>query len=303
MQYTTMRNSDALNRLPQAQRERLAYIDFRLYFLGVLRRADLMEQFGTGPAGATRDIAMYRELVPDNLDLEGVSRSYVPTKAFAPLFQHSAERVLTALSQGFGHGIGQPPGPLLRCEFLSPLSSPDMSVLAPISRAIHGGHVVSITYHSLKSGRTTRQIVPLALVDTGLRWHVRAFDRKTAEFRDFVLTRIEEPSIEPQEVVRREETSEHDVQWSRIIELKLVPHPDYEHPEVVRRDYGIPSGPLTVRVRASNVGYMLRRWNIDCSPAHSLRGQEYTLWLEDPLSLYGASNAVIAPGYVPPGAG
>ena len=36
---------------------------------------------------------------------------------------------------------------------------------------------------------------------------------------------------------------------------------------------------------------MLRRSTIDCSPDHSLRGVEYALWLRDPLTLYGASNA------------
>jgi hypothetical protein len=45
---------------------------------------------------------------------------------------------------------------------------------------------------------------------------------------------------------------------------------------------------------------MLRRWIVDCSPDHSLRGKEYALWLKDPLVLYGAKNAVVAPGYKDP---
>ena len=47
--------------LGQAQRERLAYIDFRLYFLGEVSRADIASRFGVAPAGATRDLAVYRE--------------------------------------------------------------------------------------------------------------------------------------------------------------------------------------------------------------------------------------------------
>jgi len=46
---------------------------------------------------------------------------------------------------------------------------------------------------------------------------------------------------------------------------------------------------------------MLRRWNVDCSPDQSLRGPEYALALRDPLVLYGAANALLAPGYRPPG--
>lgn len=59
-------------------------------------------------------------------------------------------------------------------------------------------------------------------------------------------------------------------------------------------------GVLRVRVRAANAGYMLRRWTVDCSPEHQLKGLEYALWLRDPLALYGASNAQLAPGYKDP---
>ena len=51
------RRRRALELLPRAQRDRLSHIDFKLYFLGELRRADVVERFETGPAGATRDIA------------------------------------------------------------------------------------------------------------------------------------------------------------------------------------------------------------------------------------------------------
>ena len=47
-----------LDDLSQVQRERLAYIDFRLYFFGEIGRPDLIERFGVAPAGATRDLAM-----------------------------------------------------------------------------------------------------------------------------------------------------------------------------------------------------------------------------------------------------
>lgn len=94
-----------------------------------------------------------------------------------------------------------------------------------------------------------------------------------------------------------EETAECDMQWSRIVELELVPHPRHRHAKIIQMDYDMPDGVLRVKVRAANAGYMLRRWNVDCSPDHSLEGLEYTLWLRDPLVLYGVANAVLAPGY------
>ena len=290
--------------LPRTQLERLAYIDFRLFFLGELRRADMGDRFDTGPAAYTRDIALYKELVPENLSLDNSDKVYRPTPRFAPLFDHAPQRVLTALSQGFGEGLGNHLEPIIRSEIPLALSLPKVSVLAPVTRAIHRGKAVALTYTSIESGRTERELVPLALVDFGIRWHVRAFDRRHREFRDFVLTRMHEPTLLEDSPVQREETAEHDVQWSRIIELELLPHPAHPRPEVVRMDYGIPpEGVLRVRVRAANAGYMLRRWSVDCSPDHSLRGLEYALWLRDPLALYGASNAQLAPGYKDPRAG
>lgn len=290
--------------LPRTQLERLAYIDFRLYFLGELRRADVTDRFHTGPAASTRDIALYKELAPENLALDNTDKVYRPTPDFAPLFEHAPQRVLTALSQGFGEGLGNRLEPMIRCETPVVLSVPIMSVLAPISRAIHRGKVVALTYTSIESGCTERELVPLGMVDIGIRWHVRAFDRRRHQFRDFVLTRMHEPTLLEDSPVQREETAEHDVQWSRIIELELLPHPAHPRPEVVRMDYNIPpDGVLRIRVRAANAGYMLRRWSVDCSPDHSLRGLEYALWLRDALALYGASNAQLAPGYRDPRAG
>lgn len=287
--------------IPRAQLERLSYIDFRLYFLGQLRRSDLVSKFGTGPAGATRDIAQYREAAPGNLDFDGTRKLYLPSASFTPLFDHAPQRVLSALAQGFGQGAAEELSPLVRCETPAALSVPRMAVLAPVTRAIHCGKALRLVYHSLTGEPGERELVPFALVDSGVRWHVRAYDRKSAEFRDFVLTRIESPFVIEDGEVGREETAEHDVQWSRIVELELVPHPSHPRPEVIRRDYDMPGGVLRLKVRAANVGYMLRRWNVDCSPDHSLRGPEYALSLTDPLVLYGAANALLAPGYQAPG--
>lgn len=300
LEERTERRRHDLERLPRVQRDRLSHIDFTLYFLGELRRADLVERFETGPAGATRDIAQYRAIAPENLELDPATKAYRPTPDFVPLFEHQPQRVLSALSQGFGEGIGEQLRPMVRCEFPTALSLPRMSVLAPITRAIHRGKAVRTGYTSIDSGKTERELVPLALVDIGIRWHVRAFDRRSGEFRDFVLTRMENPTVLEDSPVSKEETAEHDVQWSRIIELQLVPHPEHPRAEVVKMDYDMPDGVLKVRVRAANAGYMLRRWTVDCSPDHRLRGLEFALWLPDPLALYGASNAYLAPGYQDP---
>jgi len=91
--------------------------------------------------------------------------------------------------------------------------------------------------------------------------------------------------------------SDQDIQWTRIVELELVPHPDQPRPEITEMDYGMRDGVLRMKLRAATAGYILRKWSVDCSPDHCLRGPEYRLWLKDHLAIYGVKNAVLAPGY------
>jgi hypothetical protein len=62
-------------------------------------------------------------------------------------------------------------------------------------------------------------------------------------------------------------------------------------------DYSMTGGMVKMKLRAVTVGYILRKWSVDCSPDHNLRGHEYRLWLKDHLAIYGVRNAVLAPGY------
>jgi hypothetical protein len=287
-----------IENLSHAQRERMAYIDFRLYFMGEIGRPDLANRFGVAPAGATRDLALYREIAPRNIEFDGSSKIYRIGKDFIPIFEHAPTRVLSAISLGFGDGVNGESLPLLPCESPATLSSPKMDVLAPICRAIHRKCPVFIRYHSMSSGKSERVIVPFALVDTGLRWHIRAFDRRSGEFRDFVVTRIEAPKL-LDEQPKANERADNDIQWTRIVELDLVPHPRLSRPEIIRMDYGMQDGSMRMRVRAAVAGYMLLRWSVDASPDHSLQGHQYRLWLKDHLALYGVKNAVLAPGYAP----
>lgn len=291
-----------LDRISQTQKERLAYIEFRAYFLGEVTRGDIIKRFGIATAAATRDLALYRSVSNGNIELDTRTKSYVPAKSFRPIFEHPADRVLSALSQGFGEGIGGQSRSLIPCEIPRQLNYPDVSVLAPITQAIHRKKVVRIAYHSFSSGRSERDVAPIALANNGLRWHVRAFDRRRSRFLDFVLTRVEASELQPECSVEEHEELASDIQWSRIVELELIPHPKEKHPEIVAMDYGMSKEErlLRVRVRAALAGYFLRQWSVDCSEDHCLDGPEIRLWLRNPLSLYGVESSNLAPGYVSP---
>ena len=290
-------NLELLTGLNQTQRERLAFIEFRLWFLGDVRRFDLIDRFNIAPAVATRDIAAYRDIVPENIEFDGRRKLYIPSSLFQPIFEHEPDRVLSALSRGFGEGIGRVSSGYLLCEFPLRLNQPDLAVLAVITRAIHQNRAVSLCYYSLNSGISKRIVVPCALVDNGLRWHARVYDRSSQEYRDLVITRMEDPVLLEVDDVSAHEQAERDIQWTRIVTLELVPHPNQPRPEVVARDFGMKDNRLILNVRAAISGYVLQQWNVDCSTDHHLDPTRYCLWLKDSLVLYGVENAVLAPGY------
>jgi len=293
-------SDEQLDDLTQPQRDRLAFVELRVRFIGDIRRQDLVSRFGIQSAAATRDLAIYKELAPGNIDYDTKAKCYVLGEDFKPLFDFPPERVLSWLTQGFGDGEPSQLKAWVASEIPSRLTHPDLDVLACVTRAIHQECPIRVEYHSISSGQTERQIVPFALIDNGLRWHVRAFDRKSQEFRDFVITRIKGPVLLRDAEVQAHERGDQDIQWTRIVELELIPHPDQPRSEVTEMDYGMRDGVLRMKLRAATAGYILRKWSVDSSPDHSLRGPEYRLWLKNPLALYGVRNAVLAPGYRSP---
>ncbi len=282
--------------ISQAQQERLSHIDFKTCFLGAIGRSDLVTRFGIKEAAATRDITLYKDLAPENLEYDTKAKIYVRGPSFEPLFDYSPSQALAALAHGFGDDFVGKHKALIACETPAQLNNPDLETLSVLTRAIHQHKVVSLVYRSLSSGRSTREVVPFVLVDNGLRWHIRGYDRKRSRFSDFVITRISDPEI-LDEPLKEHENREHDIQWNRIVELEIVPHPKLKHPKTIETDYAMENGVLKVNVRAAVAGYVLRRWNVDCSEKHSMDGSEYHLWLKNRQALYGVDNLVIAPGY------
>jgi len=293
-------STEQLAELTQPQRDRLAFVELRVRFVGEIRRQDLVTRFGIQSAAASRDLALYKELAPGNIDYDSKAKTYILGPDFQGVFHFPPERALSWLTQGFGDGEPMRLKAWVASENPSRLTHPDLDVLACVTRAIYQKSPLGIEYHSISSGRTEREIVPFALIDTGLRWHVRAFDRKSQEFRDFVITRIKRPELLRDADVHPYERSDQDIQWTRIVELEIVPHPDQPRPEITAMDHGMQDGSLHVKLRAATAGYILRKWSVDCSPDHSLRGHEFRLWLKDPLALYGVKNALLAPGYRSP---
>ena len=279
-----------------SQRQRLAYIDFCLLFKGAIHRQDLINRFEVGLSAGSRDFTLYKELAPDNLIYDPREKRYFQTENFIPVFEHDAKRTLVKLANDISDGFDAIGDVHFPVESASSLNVPDIFVVAKVVQAIVNKKAMSVIYTSLSSGSGARELVPHSIVDNGQRWHVRAFDRKSQSFRDFVLTRISKVTVKAEPEVH--ECIEQDEEWGRLIPLEIVPHPkNIKFPTAIELDYAMEEGILTLEVRAAMAGYLLRRWNVDCTKHASLRSGEYQLWLKNRQSLADTDNLAIAPGY------
>ena len=285
-----------LDTLPHAQRERLAFIDFCLQYFGQIARNDLIERFKTGLAACTRDFAVYKTLAPDNLTLQHSDKRYHRTEQFSAVFNHDPEVILQSLSRGFGDGISSPIQPSHQCIEAVSLIHPNAHIIAALMRAIHHQQSICCDYVSMSSGETERVLVPHTLVNNGHRWHVRAYDRKYASFRDYVCTRFTRIGGNTGISVEQERAPA-DTQFNTSVELVLIPHPSLSQPKAIELDYGMHDGQYRLRVKAAFAAYVLRQWQVDCSRGYRFTGQGCQLALANLEVLQTIENPMLAPGF------
>lgn len=265
------------SQLSYGQRERLTYIDFCLEFFGSIARNDITERFQMGLASSSRDFALYKELAPDNLVLKHETKRYYRTESFHRLFEHNTETVLSNFAVNISGN--EPLVPLTVVKAAS-LITAKSEIVAALSRAIFTQQALQIEYASLSSGISQRDIVPHAFLNSGTRWHVRCFDRKSSQFRDFVCSRIIDikPSTLPP---TQSEKAECDSEWQQEVTLLLVPHPLHRHPHAIELDFQMIDKMLELNLRLAEAKYLLHNWNVDVTPKHSLSPESHHLWLKN----------------------
>jgi hypothetical protein len=276
-----------MNDIKWGARQRLQHIEVMAYYTGIITRSDLARAFGISDAAATKDLKLYNELAPDNLIYRHPVFGFVPSDSFQPQFSGLAPaEVLPMIAANLATANGPYGDQLLYgipAESLPlPARLPTHEVLAQILRAIKQGRKLRVSYHSL-SGREVdsgneqeRVLEPHALANTGLRWHLRAYNEETYDFRDFVLSRFTAAKMLPEAA---ESSAQYDDDWSEIVTLQLSPHPQLDAQKRARLliDYENEEGQIEVPVRRALIGYLLQRLAVDTTADHSMNPNAHQL--------------------------
>jgi hypothetical protein len=270
-------------------------IDFHLYFKGHVNSKSLSSERGISNSLIKQAFELY---LKGNDTSQIVGDEIIQSDDFKPVFEYESRRTLFDLANGLMMPVIEGQSASQAVIHPSQLNLPNIDIIARLSRAIFNGNVVNLIYTSLTSGSSARDFVPHSIIDNGLRWYVRGYDRKSAEFRDLVVTRISKVTIKSNQVTPVE-TKQNDLSWHKIVELEIIPHPNnVKFSQAIEMDYGMVDGKLKTQVRAAMAGYLLRRWNVDCSQYATLRSAEYQLYLNNRNILIDLQNVALAPGYV-----
>ena len=271
--------------LKWATRQRLQYIELMAWYAGVVTRSDVARAFGLSDPAATKDLKLYGDLAPGNLVYNHSVFGFVPGAGFAAVFADLAPAAaLPVIAANLAVANGPYGNELIyglpTASLPLPARLPSAQTLAQLTRAIHGRRKLRVGYRSLSrsDSQAERVIEPHTLVDSGLRWHVRAYNEQSCDFRDFVLSRIsgaqclETPA---------ESSVQYDDDWVEEVSLMLAPHSglDAARRESLLLDYGASGAVIEVNVRRALLGYVLQRLNVDTTPDHAMNPNAYQLML------------------------
>lgn len=263
-----------------SQARRFEFLEWKMFWEDRVIRSDLESTFGISTPQASVDLRHYRERAPGNM--EQTARGYRPSEAFRPKFYvPSADRLLLQLRALLSKVIRRED---VWFRDLPPVDiAPDIArdvppdCLRPILRAIRERYAIEVRYQSLTSSRR-RAIAPHALAYDGHRWHARAWCCEREEFRDFLLSRMDEfGTTRPGDY-----DPEDDVEWETKLTLRLRPRRelDIAQQSAVAKDYGMKDGHKDVEVRASLAFYFIRRMNLDLKPSDDTKLKAERLQIE-----------------------
>lgn len=272
-----------MNDIKWGTRQRLQHIEVMAYYTGIITRSDLAKAFGISDAAATKDLKLYNELAPDNLIYRHSVFGFVPGEGFQPQFGTlNPAEVLPMIAANLATASGPYGDQLLYgipAESLPlPARLPTREVLAQILRAIKQGRKLQVSYHSLsdREAEEERILEPHALANTGLRWHLRAYNEESYDFRDFVLSRFTAAKMLPEAA---ESSAQYDDDWSELVTLQLSPHPHLDEQKRARLliDYHHEEGRIEVQVRRALIAYVLQRLAVDTTADHSMNPNAHQL--------------------------
>jgi len=242
------------------QKARLQAVETLANWTGRVNTTDIIRLFGVSRVIAQGDIHSYLKLAPGNLSYNRQEKAYLPSSQFSPILSGGQlNDYLTLESSENGY---------ISTSDLVTLQPPALdispSILRPIFSAIKQKLGVSVKYRSLNHPNgEKRRLFPHSLVNTGFRWHIRAYCENRQDFRDFNLSRM--CSVESIEQARPETAyKENDASWQNNVNVILQPNPLLNEAEqnLIESEFKMTNKQLEIHISESLLPYYLQMFQV-----------------------------------------
>lgn len=242
------------------------HIELMLAFEGRVSNQDVRDMFGVQNVQASRILAAYKEKHPHNI--KTLSRGiYVPSARFNSDNQRLDDYLSIAAKRGREGQIED-----LRVDY----TRIDPAIARTLNQAILGSQPVRAVYRSMNHPTgIERTLHPIAFAFAGRRWHVRAFDERRGEHRDFNLARF--GCVEPSDSNVQPPS---DVDWHSFVQAHIQAHPELtiEQQDLIRDEFFDGAAGRVVHVRKALLHYLLSEMAVAQDPSNQ-RPPSYQLAL------------------------
>jgi len=239
-------------------------IDLLVYWEGEVCSRHLCEFFQVSRQQASKYLQAYQDQYPGQLRYSTSLKRFVPDSAFVP--SHISGDVNEYLNQVTGiRSLMPSTNALLSLPHFAITPPPRQvsnQVMRVLVKALRQQRRLEVDYLSVSSADPDgRIIVPHTFVNTGLRWHLRAWCEKNRSYRDFVLSRFR--GI-PELLGPSDQGPEQDEAWNTQVRLILQPDPRLSAAKqaVIAQDYNMTDGQLILTTRAALVQYLLQEMQV-----------------------------------------
>lgn len=155
-----------MDKMNWPQKQRLKFIENRLYWQGYTNRKDVQDYFGVSSPVVSNDFGEYLKLNPDAMTYDGSAKMYVAAENFKPVFfSPDAENYLMQIVTG-EHLLDFTPPVVYHDE----QTKIDPQILRTMVMAIKNGSAVEVN-----TADGWQWITPEAFVYESGRWQLKAY--------------------------------------------------------------------------------------------------------------------------------
>lgn len=283
--------------------QRLEFIEFRLFWEGSINRSDIKDTFGVSVPQASKDLSLYQERAPGNMEYDTREKRYIAQPEFTLRYLEPDPYVYLSRLRSVSEGLSSPQeswiGQLPATDIaVTPKRDIDFDVLRTVLRAVRTEQSIEVEYQSMNPKRPEplwRRITPHAFGYDGFRWHVRAFCHLQEQFKDFLLPRI----LDVGQLGRPGRRGSDDQLWHEYFDIEIIAHPGLTESQklVVGKDYGFSAGKGTVTVRYAMLFYVLKRLGLLGHPEKENPRRQHIVALR-PDDVQNALKRASGPQYI-----